>query len=61
MQDEGISTVNTKHRDSFKEMIEDAMKGKFDLIITKSVSRFARNKVDTIEKARSNAVLHLGF
>ncbi len=50
--DEGISAVNTKHRDGFKEMIEDAMNGKIDLIITKSVSRFARNTVDTLTTVR---------
>lgn len=50
--DEGISAVNTKHRDGFKEMIEDAMVGKIDLIITKSVSRFARNTVDTLTTVR---------
>lgn len=50
--DEGISAVNTKHRDGFKEMIEDALNGKIDLIITKSVSRFARNTVDTLTTVR---------
>lgn len=50
--DEGISAVNTKDRDGFKEMIEDAMNGKIDLIITKSVSRFARNTVDTLTTVR---------
>ena len=50
--DEGISAVNTKHRDGFKEMIDDAMSGKIDLIITKSVSRFARNTVDTLTTVR---------
>lgn len=50
--DEGISAVNTKHRDGFKEMIEDALAGKIDLIITKSVSRFARNTVDTLTTVR---------
>ncbi|KAK8833997.1 hypothetical protein M9Y10_037219 [Tritrichomonas musculus] len=51
--DEGISAVNTKNRDGFKEMIEDAMNGKIDLIITKSVSRFARNTVDTLTTVRN--------
>lgn len=51
--DEGISAVNTKHGDGFKEMIEDAMNGKIDLIITKSVSRFARNTVDTLTTVRN--------
>ena len=41
--DEGISAVNTKRRDGFNRMIRDALAGKIDLIVTKSVSRFARN------------------
>ena len=45
--DEGISGTNTKHRVGFNEMIEDALAGKIDLIVTKSVSRFARNTVDS--------------
>lgn len=40
--DEGISATNTKKRDGFKLMVADALAGKIDLIITKSVSRFAR-------------------
>lgn len=57
--DEGISGTNTKHRDGFNRMIEDALDGKIDLIITKSVSRFARNTVDslsTIRKLKENGV-----
>lgn len=50
--DEGISAVSTKHRAGFKEMISDALNGKIDLIITKSVSRFARNTVDTLTTVR---------
>ena len=46
--DEGISGTSTKHRAGFKQMIQDAKSGKIDLIITKSVSRFARNTVDTL-------------
>ena len=45
--DDGISGLNTKKRDGFNEMIEDALNGKIDLIVTKSVSRFARNTVDS--------------
>lgn len=44
--DEGITATNTKHRDGFNQMVEDALAGKIDLIITKSVSRFARNTVE---------------
>ena len=46
--DEGISATNTKHREGFKRMIADALAGKIDLIVTKSVSRFARNTVDSL-------------
>ena len=46
--DEGISATNTKKREGFKAMIADALAGKIDLIITKSVSRFARNTVDSL-------------
>ena len=50
--DEGISGLNTKNRDGFNEMIDDALDGKIDLIITKSVSRFARNTVDSLSTIR---------
>ena len=50
--DEGISALNTKHRDGFNEMIQDALDGKIDLIVTKSVSRFARNTVDSLTTVR---------
>lgn len=50
--DEGITGTNTKKRDSFNQMIKDAMDGKIDLIITKSISRFARNTLDTISITR---------
>ena len=43
--DEGISGTSLQHRDQFKLMIEDCKKGQIDLIVTKSVSRFARNVV----------------
>ena len=50
--DEGISGTNTKKLDGFNQMIEDALAGKIDLIITKSVSRFARNTVDSLQNVR---------
>jgi len=50
--DEGISATSTKGRDGFNRMIADAMDGKIDLIITKSVSRFTRNTVDTLTTVR---------
>ena len=46
--DAGISGTSTTHRDGFKQMIADALSGKIDLIVTKSVSRFARNTVDSL-------------
>ena len=50
--DEGISAVSTKNRDGFNRMIQDALDGKIDLIVTKSVSRFARNTVDSLTTVR---------
>ena len=46
--DEGISGTSTKRREGFRTMIADAKAGKIDLIVTKSVSRFARNTVDSL-------------
>ncbi len=50
--DEGITGTSTKHRDGFNAMIRSALAGEIDLIITKSVSRFARNTVDTLTTVR---------
>ena len=50
--DEGISGVSTRRREGFNEMIADALAGKIDLIVTKSVSRFARNTVDSLTTIR---------
>lgn len=50
--DEGISGLNAKKRDGFNEMIRNALAGKIDLIVTKSVSRFARNTVDSLSTIR---------
>ena len=50
--DKGISGTNTKKREGFNRMIRDALDGKIDLILTKSVSRFARNTVDTLTTIR---------
>ena len=44
--DEGISGTSTKNRNGFNKMIEDCKAGKIDLIITKSISRLARNTLD---------------
>jgi Site-specific recombinases, DNA invertase Pin homologs len=50
--DEGISAVSTKRREGFKQMVADGLSGKFDLLVTKSVSRFARNTVDSLTTVR---------
>lgn len=51
--DEGITGTSTKHREGFKRMIADALAGKVDLIVTKSVSLFACNTVDTLTHVRA--------
>ncbi len=50
--DEGISGTNYKNRDGFNRMVGDAKAGKIDLILTKSISRFARNTVDSLTITR---------
>ena len=50
--DEGISGISTRHRKNFNLMIQDAAEDKFDLIITKEISRFARNTLDSIQYTR---------
>lgn len=50
--DQGISGTQVKHRKDFQQMINDAMDGKVDLIITKSISRFARNTLDILKYVR---------
>jgi len=50
--DEGLSAATTKKRENFNRMIEDAAADKFDLIITKEISRFARNTLDSIQYTR---------
>ena len=50
--DEGITGTSTKKRTQFNKMIRDAEKGKIDLVITKSVSRFCRNTLDGLEYIR---------
>ena len=51
--DEGISALSTAKRDGFKQMVSDALEGKIQLIVTKSVSRFARNTVDSLTTIRN--------
>jgi DNA invertase Pin-like site-specific DNA recombinase len=50
--DEGISATSTAKRDGFNRMVADALEGRLDLIVTKSVSRFARNTVDSLSTIR---------
>ena len=50
--DDGISGTNTKKREGFNEMIDDCMAGKIDMVITKSISRFARNTIDCLKYVR---------
>lgn len=50
--DDGISGLSKKNRDGFNNLVKDALDGKIDLIVTKSISRFARNTVDTISTIR---------
>ena len=59
--DEGISGTNTKKRDEFNRMITDCRAGKIDLIITKSISRFARNTLDCLNYVRELKELGIGI
>jgi len=59
--DEGISGTNTKKRDGFNRMIADCEAGKIDLVITKSISRFARNTQDCLAYSRRLKALGVGI
>ena len=59
--DEGITGTSTKKRDGFNRMIADCENGKIDLILTKEVSRFARNTVDTLNFTRKLSDLKIGI
>ena len=50
--DEGLSGISTRKRENFNRMIDDAAADKFDLVITKEISRFARNTLDSIQFTR---------
>ena len=50
--DEGITGTSTKRREGFNRMVDDALGGKIDLILTKSISRFSRNTVDALTITR---------
>ena len=58
--DEGISGTSTKNRVGFNSMIDDVMNGKIDFVITKEVSRFARNTVDTLQITRDLREIGVG-
>ena len=57
--DEGISGTQVKNRTEFQRMLNDALDGKIDIIIAKSISRFARNTIDTLKYARKYT--YIGF
>lgn len=50
--DEGLSGISTKKRENFNRMVDDAQGDKFDMVITKEISRFARNTLDSIRFTR---------
>ena len=50
--DEGLSAATTKKRENFHRMVEDGLDGRFDFIITKEITRFARNTLDSIQYTR---------
>lgn len=56
--DEGISGTSLKHRDAFNQMIQDSKDGKIDIIVTKSVSRYGRNIIDSVQTLRDLAALN---
>ncbi len=58
--DEGITGTNTRKRNAFNRLIADAYAGKIDLILTKEVSRFARNTVDTLSYTRALKAINVG-
>ena len=59
--DEGISGVSTNKREQFKKMIKDCEDGKIDMVITKSISRFARNTQDCLQYSRKLKNLGIGI
>lgn len=58
--DEGLTGTTTKKRKAFNKMIVDAHLGKFDRVLTKEVSRFARNTVDTLQFTRELKAINIG-
>lgn len=58
--DEGLSAATTKKRENFHRMVDDAKAGLFDLIITKEITRFARNTLDSIQYTRALLACNVG-
>lgn len=59
--DKGISGTSLKHREGFNQMIKDAINGKIDLILVKSISRWARNTVDCVSTYRKLKAANVGI
>ena len=61
--DEGISGTSVKNRNNFLRMIEDSKQGKLDLIVTKGISRFSRNVIDSIKYTEDGGTIkiYVGF
>ena len=59
--DDGISGLSHQNRDGFNRMVADAVDGKIDLIVTKSLSRFARNTVDALTTIRKLKAVNVGI
>ena len=59
--DEGISGTSVKNRTNFLKMIHDAKEGKFDLLLTKEISRFSRNTIDSIKYTQERVASDVGF
>ena len=59
--DDGVSGLSHQRREGFNRMVADALDGKIDLIITKSLSRFARNTVDALTTIRKLKAANVGI
>ena len=59
--DDGVSGLSHQKREGFNRMVADALDGKIDLIITKSLSRFARNTVDALTTIRKLKAANVGI
>jgi DNA invertase Pin-like site-specific DNA recombinase len=59
--DDGISGTNTKKRERFNKMIKACKAGKIDLIVTKSISRFARDTIDYLKDTRDLKTINVAI